>query len=139
VFGRRYGERAVRWLEEKGGRASRVLRWVERQFGRARYAVVALLPGTNVVWLLAGSSEMPMGAFVGISAVALIVRYIVLRLVASAFTAVIIDITDWIGNNQVWLTALSITSVALFVWWGRRSGHTDIESVEEIAEELDDL
>lgn len=139
LFGRRYGDRTVRWLEEKSGpRAARPLLWIERQFGRARYAVVALLPATNVVWLLAGSSGMHTGVFAGITAASLIVRYLLLRALADVFSGAIIDVTDWVGNNQLWLTALSIASVVVFVWWGRRTGHTDLESVDEIAEELEE-
>lgn len=136
LFGQRYGDRAVRWLESKMGGASQPILWIERQFHRARYAVIFFLPAGPFVSLLAGADKMPPKPYYVTTVLGLLARLVVLRLVAGAFTDVILQITDWVADNQIWLTALSVASVFAFVLWGRRSGHTEIESVDEIAEEL---
>jgi membrane protein DedA with SNARE-associated domain len=136
VFGDRYGDRAVRWLESKMGGASTPILWIERKFHRARYAVIFFLPSGPFVSLLAGADKMPAGSYFATTVLGLLARLLVIRLVAGAFTDVILQVTDWVADNQIWLTGVSVASVALFVLWGRRSGRTEIESVDEIAEEL---
>jgi membrane protein DedA with SNARE-associated domain len=136
VFGQRYGDRAVRWLESKMGGASRPIVWIERQFHRARYAVIFFLPAGPFVSLLAGADKMPPKPYYATTVLGLVARLLVIRLVAGALTDVILQVTDWVADNQIWLTGVSVASVVLFVLWGRRSGRTEIESVDEVAEEL---
>jgi membrane protein DedA with SNARE-associated domain len=136
VFGQRYGDRAVRWLESKMGGASRPILWIERQFHRARYAVVFLLPAGPFVSLLAGADEMPASLYYATTMLGLLARLLMVRLLAGALTDEILHVTDWVADNQIWLTGVSVASVLVFVLWSRRSGRTEIESVDEIAEEL---
>jgi membrane protein DedA with SNARE-associated domain len=136
VFGQRYGDRAVAWLESKMGGASRPIVWIERQFHRARYAVVFLLPAGPFVSLLAGADKMPPKPYYATTVAGLLARLLVIRLVAGALTDVILDVTDWVADNQIWLTGVSFLTVAGFALWSQRSGRSEIESVDEIAEEL---
>ncbi len=136
VFGQRYGDRAVRWIESKMGGASRPILWIERQFHRARHVVIFFLPANPFISLLAGADEMPAEAYYATTVFGLLARLIVLRLVAGAFTDVILQLTDWIAANQIWLTGVTVASVVAFALWGRRSGRTEIESIDEVAEEL---
>jgi len=136
VLGDRYGDRSVRWLESKMGGASKPILWIERQFHRARYAVIFLLPAGPFVSLLAGADKMPPKAYYGTTVAGLLARLLVIRLVAEAFSGVILDVTDWIADNQIWLTGISFLTVAGFALWSQRSGRGEIESVDEIAEEL---
>ena len=139
LFGQRYGDRAVRWLESKMGGASRPILWIERQFHRARYAVIFFLPAGPFVSLLAGADEMPARAYYATTVSGLLARLIVLRLVAGAFTDLILQITDWVAANQIWLTGISLASVVAFALWSRRTGRGEIESIDEVAEELGEL
>jgi membrane protein DedA with SNARE-associated domain len=136
VFGQRYGDRAVRWLESKMGGASQPILWIERQFHRARYAVIFLLPAGPFVSLLAGADKMPPKPYYAVTTAGLLARLLLVRVVAGALTDVILTVTDWVADNQIWLTGVSVASVFVFVLWGQRSGRTEIESVDEIAEEL---
>ena len=139
LFGQRYGDRAVRWLESKMGGASRPILWIERQFHRARYAVIFFLPAGPFVSLLAGADKMPARAYYATTVFGLLARLIVLRLVAGAFTDLILQITDWVAANQIWLTGISLASVVAFALWSRRTGRGEIESIDEVAEELGEL
>jgi membrane protein DedA with SNARE-associated domain len=139
VFGRRYGDRAVRWLESKMGGASQPILWIERQFHRARYVVVFLLPAGAFVSLLAGADEMPPRRYFATTTLGLVARLLVVRLVAGAFTDMILHLTDWVAANQIWLTGVSVASVLAFALWSRRSGRGEIESIDEVAEELGEI
>jgi membrane protein DedA with SNARE-associated domain len=136
VFGQRYGDRAVRWLESKMGGASKPILWIERQFHRTRYAVIFFLPAGPFVSLLAGADKMPAKQYYATTVAGLVARLLVIRLVAEAFSGVILDVTDWVAENQIWLTGVSFLTVAGFALWSQRSGRGEIESVDEVAEEL---
>jgi membrane protein DedA with SNARE-associated domain len=136
LFGQRYGDRAVSWLESKMGGASKPILWIERQFHRTRYAVIFFLPAGPFVSLLAGADKMPANAYYATTFAGLVARLVLIRLVAEAFSGVILDVTDWIADNQIWLTGISFLTVAGFALWSQRSGRGEIESVDEIAEEL---
>ena len=104
VFGQRYGDRAVAWLESKMGGASKPILWIERQFHRTRYAVIFFLPAGPFVSLLAGADRMPPKLYYATTIAGLVARLLLIRLVAEAFSGVILDVTDWIADNQIWLT-----------------------------------
>src|SRR3954447_18051918 len=57
-----YGERAVRWMEEKLGSGGAVVRTIERAFGRAAPVMVFLCPGAPVC-VLAGAAGMQPAVF----------------------------------------------------------------------------
>ena len=141
IVGRRYGERAVRWLEQSdvgsSGPILRIVRWVERQFGRARIPVLVLLPGYPLVLMLAGASSMTVLSFGLTVGATMVVRLVLVRFVAGEFSGVILDITDWIAQYQWWLTGLSIAMVVGFVMWGQRSGRHPLESIDKIVDDLD--
>ena len=59
LLGRWYGDVGLRWLETPGRRACpRRIRWVEKAFVRVKEPIVMLMPGSNLVCLLAGTSKM---------------------------------------------------------------------------------
>ena len=138
VFGQRYGDRAVALAGvEDGRRASQPILWIERQFHRARYAVIFLLPAGPVRLAArrrrqdAGRSRTTRRRSRACSPGSSLIR-----LVAGALTRRDPDVTDWVADNQIWLTGVSVVSVFVFALWSQRSGRTEIESVDEIAEEL---
>lgn len=135
-FGRRYGDAALRWVEDRAGRSMRPVRWIERQFHRGRYPIIAFFPGTLAA-MLGGADRMPYGGFLAVAMVATAVRLFLIRAVAKLFEGTLLDILDWVGKNQLWLTIASVGSVFVYVLWSNRSATTPIESVETIAEELD--
>ena len=137
-FGRKYGDTALRWMEERTGkRALRPVLWIERLFHRTRYVVLVLFPGTLAA-LLAGADRMPYSAFIGVAMASTALRLVLIRTVASAFKGTLLDVLDWVGNNQMWLTIASFVVVFGWVMWNQREGIEPIATVEEIAEELDE-
>jgi hypothetical protein len=54
------------------------------------------------------------------------------------FKGTLLDVLDWIGENQVWLTIGSFIIVFGWVMWNQRGGIEPVASVEELAEEMDE-
>ncbi|MGZ6994929.1 MAG: hypothetical protein ACXVIM_06930, partial [Acidimicrobiia bacterium] len=75
--------------------------------------------------------------FLAVALTSTAVRLVLVRSVAQLIEGTLLDILDWIGNNQLWLTAASFAGVFVYVLWSNRSTPEPIESVEAIAEELD--
>jgi hypothetical protein len=135
-FGRRYGDAALKWAEDRAGKSMRPVRWIERQFHRGRYPLVVFFPGTLAA-MLGGADRMPYAAFIAVAMAATAVRLFLVRALAQAIEGTLLDVLDWVGRNQLWLTIASFAGVFAYVLWTNRSSTTPIESVEAIAEELD--
>lgn len=134
-FGRRYGDAAVRWMERRLGPSARPVLWFERAFKKAAYPMVALVPN-NWICLLSGATAMSWWLFAFLNLGGTLARILGIRLVGDAFSDPIISINDWIGDNRVWLTAITVTIVILLVWRSARTGRDDIETPSELAEDL---
>jgi membrane protein DedA with SNARE-associated domain len=135
-FGRRYGDAALRWVEDRAGRSMRPVRWIERQFHRARFPIILAFPGTLAA-LLAGADGMPFLGFLVAAMAGTVARLVLVRTVANLFADVLLDVLDWVANNQLWLTIASVGLVLVYVLWTNRSSTTPVETVEGMAEELD--
>jgi hypothetical protein len=136
-FGQRYGDAALRWAEDRAGKSMRPVRFIERQFHRGRYPLIIFFPGTLAA-MLAGADKMPFVGFFVVIMLATAIRLLLIRYVASLIEGTLLNVLDWIGNNQLWLTIASVALVTVYVLWTNRSSTTPIESVETIAEELDE-
>lgn len=137
-FGMQYGETALKWMEDRAGRRTvRPLRWTERMFHRARYPLVIIFPGTLAA-LFAGADRMRYTLFLSVALASTTVRLFLVRALASAIEGTLLDILDWVGRNQVWLTVASVVLVFGWAIWSSGSSTEPIETVEGIAEELDE-
>lgn len=136
LLGRWYGDWAVRWVEERTGNAARPLLWIERNFHRARWPIAFLFPG-NLVALLAGADRIALPLYLAVALSSVAIRLVLVRYVASVFEGPLLDVLDWVGRNQLWLTLASVGVVFAWVLWSNRHGLTPIESVEDFAEGLD--
>lgn len=136
LLGRWYGDRAVRWLEDRAGNAARPLLWIERKFHRARFPIAFLFPG-NLVALLAGADGIALPLYLAVALGSIAIRLVLVRTLAELLRGSLLDVLNWIGDNQIWLTLASAGGVVVWVIWSNRRGTAPIESVEEIAEELD--
>jgi hypothetical protein len=136
-FGRRYGDAALKWAEDRAGNSMRPVRWIERKFHQARYPVTAAFPGTLAA-LLAGADGMSFVGFLATALTSTAVRLVLVRTVAQLIEGTLLDVLDWVGNNQLWLTIASFAGVFIYVMWTNRTTPEPIESVEAIAEELDE-
>lgn len=136
LLGHWFGDRALRWLESRSGNALRPVRWVERHFHRARVPVTVLLPGGGTA-MLAGADGMPATAFFATALTSITLRIWAVRALAHLFEGPLLDVLSWIGANQVWLTALSVAGVVVWVAWSNRHGIGPEETVEDVVEDFE--
>jgi membrane protein DedA with SNARE-associated domain len=136
LFGRRYGDVGIRWIENRSGPDARVLRTVERAFRRGAYVVVAVWP-INIVCLLAGATKMRPLPFFALNITGTIVRITLIFFLGDLLSAPLHDIADFIGRYQWYLTPITFVLVALSVWRQSRKGRGPVESVDELQAELE--
>ncbi len=135
LLGRWFGDRALRWLESKSGNALRPVLWIERKFHQARVPVTFFFPGT-VAGMLAGADGMSAPLFFAVALTSIGLRVWAVRSLADAFREPLLEVLDWIGANQIWLTLLSFSLVFGWVVWSNRNGLAPTDSVEELVDEF---
>ena len=136
LLGRWYGDRALRWLESRAGNAMRPVLWIERNFHRARVPITFLIPG-NMTAMLAGADGMPPLLFFTVALASIELRVWAVRALANAFRGTLLQVLDWVGDNQLWLTMASVTGVIAWVLWSNRHGMTQGETVEELIDDFE--
>jgi membrane protein DedA with SNARE-associated domain len=135
LFGRRYGDVGIRWVERRSGPNSRWLRTVERLFRRAAYVVVAVWP-INVVCLLAGATKMRPLAFFSLNITGTIVRITLIYFLGDLLEDPLRDIAAFITRYQWYLTPITFLLVAVSLWGQGRRGRGPVETVDELQAEL---
>jgi membrane protein DedA with SNARE-associated domain len=135
LFGRRYGDAGIRWIERRSGPDARWVRTVERMFRRAAYVVVAVWP-INVVCLLAGATKMRPLAFFSLNLTGTIVRITLIFYLGDLLEDPLRDIASFITRYQWYLTPVTFLIVAVSLWRQGRRGRGPVESVGELQAEL---
>ncbi len=113
LLGRRYGDGAVEWMGRKLG-AGRLLRAGQRNFRLWGIVLVFFFPG-GVVCVLAGASGMSLWLFLTLNVLGTLVTIALLRSAGEEVAGPLTYVLDFVGDNVVSLTVLSvlITVVAL--------------------------
>jgi len=137
LFGRRYGDVGIRWLEQRSGPDSRWLRTVERMFRRAAYVVVAVWP-INIVCVLAGATKMRPLAFFTLNITGTLVRIGLIVVIGDLLEDPIREIVSFITDYQWYLTGITFTVVAVSLVRQGFRGRGTVESVDELQHELAD-
>jgi membrane protein DedA with SNARE-associated domain len=135
LFGRRYGDVGIRWIENRSGPEAPFLRTVERVFRRAAYVVVAVWP-INVVCLLAGATKMRPLPFFALNITGTIMRITLIFFLGDLLSEPLHDIASFISDYQWYLTPLTLVIVALSLWRQGRKGRGPVESVDDLQAEL---
>ncbi len=134
LFGRRYGETGIRWLEQRSPN-SRWLPTMERMFRRAAYVVVAVWP-INVVCVLAGATKMRPLAFFSLNITGTLVRIGLIFVIGDLLEDPIRSIVSFITDYQWYLTGITFTLVAITLVRQGMRGHGVVQSVDELQEDL---
>jgi len=136
LLGHWFGDTSLRWLESRAGNALRPVLWVERNFRRARIPVTFAFPG-NVSALLAGADGMSVPVFFGVALTSVALRLWAVRALAHVLRGPLLDVVNWIGDNQLWLTVVSVAVVMIWVGWSNRHGLAGAtDTVEEIVDDF---
>lgn len=134
LFGRWYGDRAIEWTERRA-RAPGAVRALERWFRRAAYPIVAIAPN-NLVCVLAGASGMSVAGFLLANLGGTAARMVLIWWVGEIFSEPLLEVIDFVGRYRWLFTAATVVVVTASVWRARRRHTSEIETVEEVAEEL---
>jgi membrane protein DedA with SNARE-associated domain len=136
LFGRWYGDAAVRWMERKAPTYGQMLRSAEGWFGKAAYPMVALAPN-NFICLFAGSYGMSPLAFVLLNVFGTIGRLWALRAFGKAFSSPVSEVSGFVQDHRLPIFVASLVLLSLSIWSERRAGGTDIEALDQIEREAE--
>jgi membrane protein DedA with SNARE-associated domain len=135
LFGRRYGDVAIRWMEKRLGPNAGMVLWAERLFRKAALPVVAVIPN-NMICLLAGATGMRWSVFAALNVSGTVVRVAGVRVLGDAFAEPILSFNDWVADNRLVLTACTFGIVFAIAMRNAWRGRDELETPEELAEEL---
>jgi membrane protein DedA with SNARE-associated domain len=130
-----YGDKAIRWIEEKAGGGAFV-RVTEQFFAKAAYPMVFLFPGA-VVCALAGATGMPFPAFLATNLAGTVTMVVLLRLAGDALSGPVDAVLRFFDRNMVTMTAITIALVVLSIVLNRAQGKAELPSVDELEKELE--
>jgi membrane protein DedA with SNARE-associated domain len=136
LLGYWYGDRAIRWLQKKGGGGELVV-WTERLFAKAAYPMVFLFPGA-VVCALAGATGMPFAAFLAVNLAGTIAAVIAVRLSSGLIAAPVDAFLEWVRDNLVPVTVGWIVLTVLAIVLNRVVSGSEIPSLGELENEGDE-
>ncbi len=136
LLGHWYNDRALRWAEDRSGKAAKPLLWVERNFNKARYPITFLFP-MNITAMLAGAGNMNPVGFFGVALTSIVLRYWAVRSLAQRFSSTVLDVSDFINQYQQYLTFGTIALVVGWVLWSQKDGIRQPDSIEDMVEDFE--
>jgi membrane protein DedA with SNARE-associated domain len=98
-----FGARFLAWTEKQVGELPAVYRWFQTGIDRAGWAFVLVMPGSNLVCMMAGHRRMSMRLFAPLLAIGIVLKLIVIRLAGDQFREELEKVLDFIGKYQWWL------------------------------------
>ncbi len=131
LVGRWFGTRALGWMEGQLGELPAIYRWSCTAMDRAGWALVLLMPGSNLVCLLAGQRRMPLRRFLVMLALGVVAKLGFLWIGGRIFDSQIRACLRFIDGYQWWLVgglfALTFVQVG---FRARRPGPNLLERIE---------
>lgn len=97
-----YGTKATAWTERQLGELPGLYRWIRTGVERAGWLCVLLMPGSNLVCLMAGHIRMNRKLFFPLLAVGTVLKLVFLRIFGDLFEEQLKAVLDWIDDYQWW-------------------------------------
>lgn len=129
-LGRWYGHRAIGWTERQIGDLPPVYRWFEKGVARAGWLLLILMPGSNLVCMMAGHQRIPPRRFLPLVMTGIALKLTVLWAGGKAFEDQIRSFLSWIENYQ-WYVVGGLFALS-FVQSARHARRDLPEIVHEI-------
>ncbi len=136
LLGRWYGDAGVRWLERKLGEGGSMVTWMEKGFAKASWPMVAIFPNA-LICMLAGASGMSVWLFFVLNVGGTLASMVVLRAFGDVFAAPIRSVTHFVDRYRWQLIGVSAVLVVISIVTNRKQGTSELESVSELADELE--
>lgn len=133
-----YGERAISWMEERTASVGRLMRQLEALFRTAGHVLVFVMPN-NYVSLIAGASGMPTKVFWPINLAGTLARLTLFRLFGVTFERQVDGILDFVREYRPYILAVTVGLVVLTAVRELRSGTSELQSLRELEEELEQV
>jgi membrane protein DedA with SNARE-associated domain len=100
--GQWWGGKAMAWTERQMGELPAIYRWIRTGVEKAGWLLVLLMPGSNLVCLMAGHIKMRKQLFVPLLAVGVVLKLVFLRIFGDLFEVQLKAVLDWMDNYQWW-------------------------------------
>jgi membrane protein DedA with SNARE-associated domain len=123
LLGRLYGDRAIRWLEKKGG-GGPLVTMTEGWFKKASYLMVFLFPGA-IVCALAGATAMSPVAFAACNIAGTLASVILVRIFSDAISSPVEALLRFFDHHMVLTTSISVGLVILSLVLNKVQGRLD--------------
>jgi membrane protein DedA with SNARE-associated domain len=136
-FGRKYGDVAIRWMQDKLGPGASIVLWLEKFFGKASYVAVAAVPN-QWICLLAGATRMRIWVFVTLNVGGTVARVMLIWWLGETFSDPILSLNSWITDHRLVLTGVTFAIVGFAMWRAYRKGENQLITADELADELED-
>ena len=98
-----WGGKAMAWTERQLGELPAIYRWFRTGILKAGWLLVLLMPGSNLVALMAGHVRMRRDLFVVLLAIGVVIKLIGLRIFGDLFEEQTKAALDWIDRYQWWI------------------------------------
>lgn len=132
LVGRWYGPKALGWVENQLGELPAVYRWAQTGLDRAGWLLVLLMPGSNLVCLLAGHRRMALRRFVPMLVAGAVLKLVALWIGGRIFDHQIRSFFDFIDGYQWWLVAAAFLLTIL--QGARRAKKAPVRLTEVVAD-----
>ena len=130
-LGRWYGHRAIAWTETRVGELPPIYRWFQTGVDRAGWLLVILMPGSNLVCIMAGYRRMSPRLFVPLVSIGIVLKLVVLWAGGRVFEDQIRSFLDWIEDYQWWVVG------GLFLLSFLQSGRQARRSIPDVIHEIE--
>jgi membrane protein DedA with SNARE-associated domain len=137
LVGRWFGPRTLGWVENQLGELPSIYHWAQRAMDRAGWLVVVVMPGSNLVCLLAGHRRMEVRRFVTAAAAGTILKLVVLWIGGRIFEDQIKAFFDFIDGYQWWLVAAAFAVTFAQAGWRARKRSATISPLGSPPSDLD--
>ena len=129
-LGRWYGRKAIEWTEGQVGELPAIYAWFQRAVDRAGWLMVLLMPGSNLVCLMAGHRRMHPRRFVVFLSAGIAIKLAVLWAGGQAFKDEIKSFLDAINDYQ-WYIVAALFGIT-FLQSARKANRRVPEVIHEI-------
>ncbi|MEO5898504.1 MAG: hypothetical protein ABIR68_00070 [Ilumatobacteraceae bacterium] len=132
LVGRWYGPKALGWVENQLGELPAIYRWAQTGLDRAGWLLVLLMPGSNLVCLLAGHRRMSLRRFGSMLVAGAVLKLVALWIGGRIFDRQIRAFFRFIDGYQWWLVAAAF---ALTIVQGARRAQRSPAKLSDIVDD----